>query len=224
MSDSYSILNADTVKWLDSQANNSLPNVLSGIPDMTEINYNVIEDYVKWCRRLLTTLFKKTNPYCYVILIQTDRKIDGMWLDKSTMINNIATDAGWNLLWHKIVLNRPVESANLHRPTYSHMLCYGVHSAPGNGLPDVIEGSERLYNNGSSINAVKLALTFLSQKQHIWSKYNKKSHWDIVDPFLGRGTVMFYAVRDHGFRVLGIDIDPDQVKFSKELMLKIKDQ
>ena len=128
----------------------SINNIVSGIPDLDETQFESLDEYNKWFSSIVELLLVKTNPYGYVILCQTDRKINGCWYDKSTIINMIAMKMGWKLLWHKIVLNRPVGSANLHRPTYSHLVCYSKYGRPGNGLPDVIDYGKRWYSNASS--------------------------------------------------------------------------
>jgi len=216
----YEVLTADSLLWLSAQPDGSVSNVVSGLPDIEELGMTDMDEYVEWFNAALSLLFSKTGPHGYIILIQTDRKRDGRWLDKSTMVNNSADEHGWNLLWHKIILTRPVESANLHRPTYSHFLCYSQLSKPGNGLPDVIEGGSRWYKNGTPVNAARFAVDFLLEKRGEWEGkgwQSPSSTWDIVDPFVGQGTVMYYGVMA-GLSVLGIDIDPDQTRATRDML------
>ena len=212
------LLTADSLEWLKQKRDQSITNILSGIPDMEEIGETDISSYTRWVERVVKLLFQKTQPKGYVILIQTDRKIAGQWLDKSTVINNVASRSRWRLLWHKIVLNRPVGSANLHRPTYSHMLCYSQLSKPGNAIPDVIYAGDRWYKNGTPVEAVKLAISFLLEKENQWSNEGSDS-FDIVDPFVGQGTILYYA-REAGLSALGIDIDPDQILETRRNLLE----
>lgn len=213
----WDLICQDSLLWLKRQKNHSINNILSGIPDMDELDINDIQLYKNWIEMTVDLLFQKTSEVGYIILIQTDRKVGGQWIDKSTIINNIAQKNQSRLLWHKIVLNRPVGSANLHRPTYSHMLCYSRFSKPGNGLPDVIESGGRLYKNGTPINAVKMSIDYLLSKRSEWNRNN--DNYDIVDPFVGQGTVVYYAIKN-GLSALGIDIDPEQIKISYDLINK----
>ena len=84
------------------------------------------------------TYYQKLDPAGYAIFIQTDRKFEGEWIDKSFILSNIAFKHGFKLVWHKIVLHREVGRIDLHRPCYAHMLCYTRTGKPGAAFNDVI--------------------------------------------------------------------------------------
>lgn len=211
---SYNLINADSLKWLQDIDDYYINNIVSGIPDLDETSFKSLNEYDKWFSNIVKLLFAKTNPYGYIILCQTDRKINGCWYDKSSVIHMIANEMNWKLMWHKIVLNRPVGSANLHRPTYSHLVCFSKYGRPGNGLPDVIEYGERWYSNATPTNVAKIAMKFLGNKIADSNKFNKKSY-DIIDPFVGHGTIPYYAIINN-MTVLGIDIDQNQLDITNK--------
>jgi DNA modification methylase len=201
---SRKVIHADALDWLDKQRDSSIPNIFTGIPDMDEVNLS-FEDYVKFFTDCVDKIFSKAHPDGYTIFVQTDRKINRSWFDKSALITSISKEYGFKMVWHKIVLLRDADSTDLHRPTYSHMLGYTKTASTGSATPDVILPSARLYKNGTPMAAVERGIEFIS-------KYSK-SPKVVVDPFVGRGTVLAVANK-YGLDAVGVDIDEDQVKFA----------
>jgi hypothetical protein len=190
----------DALVWLKDQSA-PLPNVLTGIPDINELNPEV--DYTTFFEHAAGLIFDRMADDGYAIFIQTDRKVNRTWISKSTMLINLGTLRGFKLCWHKIVLNRNVGQRDLFRPTYSHMLCFSKTGTSGAATPDVLPVSQRIYNNASPVEAVIHAVEFIK-------RYTKTAHV-IIDPFVGQGTVPAIANRYH-FQTIGIDIDPSQVE------------
>jgi len=201
---SKEIICADAVKWLESKPDQSIPNIITGICDQDEVQMDM-KKYIHFFEKVATLIFCKLDPRGYAILIQTDRKYQKQWIDKSAILTPIAQKLGLKLVWHKIVLHRDVGGTDLHRPTYAHMLCYTVEGTSGAATPDVIPVSKRIYKNGTPIEAATVAVEFVA-------RYTKSSHL-VVDPFVGRGTIPFVATAQ-GLDAIGIDIDPEQVKLA----------
>jgi len=208
---SRKIICTDSLKWLQQQPDNSLPNVVTGICDHDEMEGYTMEQYQEFFVSVADLIFKKMKHGCYAIFIQTDRKWQRQWLDKSFVLTGLAREHGFKTIWHKIVLHRPVGSTHLQRPTYAHMLCYSIDGTTGAGTPDVLDNkSGKLYSNGTPINAAKAALEFVN-------RYSKVK--DVIDPFVGQGTIA--AIGENlGLHVLGIDIDQEQCKKAQALQFK----
>lgn len=215
----FKVIKADSVKWLKSQPDHSIKNVITGMPDLNEIKSTLksknpadqIEEYVKFFENVAGLIFQKVDPKGYCIFIQTDRKYNRQWLDKSFLLTKQAYAHGLRLLWHKIVLVRNVGKSDLFRPTYSHFLCYSIKGAPGAAFPDVLPVSGKLYSNGAPYEVAMKAAEFIA-------KQNKTtSGKSVVDPFVGRGTFGVAAL-EHGLDFLGIDIDPKQVEKTKNIL------
>jgi DNA modification methylase len=202
------IIVADSLEWLKNY-NKTLPNVITGICDLDETNMKM-DDYLVFFKNIATLIFKKLDKNGYAIFTQTDRKYNKEWIDKSAILTNIALNLGLKMVWHKIILNRGVNKTDLFRPTYSHILCYTYNGTSGAATADVLDISERLYKNATPIKAAELCLEFVK-------KYNKKST-DIIDPFVGYGTIVALANKMK-MNAIGIDIDPKQAK--KAELLKI---
>ena len=204
------IICADAFDWLNKQPNHSLDTVVTGIPDLDELenlqSKNITkEQYIHFFKDAVDLVFKKIRPDEYAILMQTDRKWQGEWIDKSFLANTVAQAHGMKLLWHKVIQNR--EGVYLQRPTYTHLMAFSKLGTPGEAFPDIVSCGQHLYKNGTSPNATCYVMNFL----------NKKGIKNIVDPFVGRGTIPFIAKL---FKIdcLGVDIDPEQCEYARNLI------
>ncbi len=202
---SITIICDDALNWLKQQKNRSMGNFLTGICDMDEMGNVSIKNYLSFLNKVVSLIFQKLDDDGYAIFIQTDRKYNRSWIDKSYLISKIADDYGLKMIWHKIVLHRAVNSTDTYRPTYAHMLCYSKNGTTGSATPDVIDVSKKLYKNGTPILAAYKAVEFIST-------YSK--HRLIVDPFVGRGMITAMA-KMMGLDSIGIDIDKEQCKLAE---------
>ena len=197
-----SILCCDALEWLTQQSSNGIENIITGIPDAYELKNTETGEYIDFFQTAAQLIFTRVAEDGYAIFIQTDRKKNKTWISKSTILITAAHALGFKLVWHKIILNRDLGATDLFRPTYAHMLCFTKTGTSGAATPDVLPVSTRIYANATPIDAVIHAVDFIK-------KYIKKQG-EIVDPFMGRGTVAVVANK-YGFRVRGVDNDPEQV-------------
>jgi hypothetical protein len=204
---SREIVVADSLEYLKKVS--SLPNVVTGICDQNETDMSMPQ-YLQFFKDIASLIFTKLDKSGYAIFIQTDRKHDREWMDKSYMLTELAYSHGLKMVWHKIVLHRPLGSTNLYRPCYAHMLCYTYTGKPGAAFSDVLPVSEKLYENGTPLGAAEAAVKFI--------KDNNKKSTLIVDPFVGRGTVVAIANR-FGLDAIGIDIDPKQAAMAQTYVI-----
>ena len=168
-----------------------------------------IDSYLVFLQDILNGIFSKLQNGCYAIFIQTDRKYQRSWIDKSYIITNVAQKYKLKMVWHKIVLHRDVNSTDLHRPTYGHVLCYTRDGTTGAATPDVIPVSKKLYKNGTPPEAGRRALEFVKRYSSIST---------VIDPFVGQGTILVIA-KELGLNSIGIDIDPEQCEKAKKILL-----
>jgi len=194
----------DASNWLDKQT--SIPNVVTGICDLDEMPGYDMDQYLDFFASIVNMVFQKLENGCYAIFIQTDRKYQKRWIDKSYIITDIARTYGIKMIWHKIVLHRDVDATDLHRPTYAHVLCYSRDGTTGIATPDVIPVSKKAYKNATPPEAAERSLEFVAKYSTV-----KK----VVDPFVGRGTIPLIA-RSLGLSSIGIDIDPAQCAIAKK--------
>lgn len=203
---SVEIICDDALNWLKKQKNNTVGNFLTGICDLDEMGGISMEKYLNFLNKVVNLIFEKLHDDGYAIFIQTDRKYNRSWIDKSYLISKIAHTHGLKMIWHKIVLHRSVNATDTYRPTYAHMLCYSKNGTTGSATPDVIDVSKKLYKNGTPIVAGYKAVEFINQ-------YSKNKL--IVDPFVGRGVITGLA-RLFGIPSIGIDISSSQCELAKD--------
>lgn len=205
------IICADAFDWLKEQPDYSLDTIVTGIPDLDELeglndtsNKITKEQYISFFKDAVELVLKKIRPDEYAILMQTDRKWKGEWVDKSFLANTVAQKMNAKLLWHKIIKNR--DGVYLQRPTYTHLMAFSREGTPGEAFPDIVSCGQHLYKNGTSPNATCYVMNLL----------NKKGIENIIDPFVGRGTIPFIA-QLFKIKCLGIDIDPEQCDYARKL-------
>jgi len=203
------IIHDDSLNWLKNQPDETVPNFITGICDLDETSMEM-EKYLAICKEVTGLILRKLHPKGYAIFIQTDRKYQRQWIDKSFLISQIAADLGLKMIWHKIVLQREPDRTDLHRPTYSHMLCYSREGTTGAATPDVLPVGKKLYKNATPLNAAETAVQFVK-------RYNK-ANTAVVDPFTGYGTIPAMANK-HGLKAVGIDLDPEMVSKAETLTL-----
>ena len=205
----YKIICADSLSWLSEKENGSLGSFITGLPDMNEVSMN-LEDYIIFFRKCAKLIFDKMSKKGYAIFIQTDRKADGIWFDKSYHLTNVAYECNVKLMWHKIVLQRDVGHCYLQRPTYSHILCYSYMNKPGKCFTDVLPVGIKEYENATPQNASEATAEFLSH-------FNDIKQTIIYDPFVGRGTTGLSVIK-RGMNFIGIDIDKKQCEICEEYL------
>lgn len=197
------VICADSFEWLP--ANRNQGSVVTSLPDASEIGIEDLDEYEKWVRRAATECFLSASEGCPVIFVQTDRRKGGRQFSKSNLLQNVAKENGWVLVWHKIELSQEIGKANLYRPTFRHMLCFGNGKVTaGQATPDVIPVSRRLCPMAFGFEAGKVAVEFCM-------RYAKR----ICDPFCGHGTVLHVA-ESLGADSVGVDIDQKVCEVAKK--------
>lgn len=208
----FDIICADALKWLSKQGDGTIPNIVSGIPDLDEVKLSQSR-YLKFFENAVNLIFRKIHSKGYVLFMMTDRKYQKTWIDKSYQIQKIAEKHDIPLRWHKIILLRPVNSTHIQRPTYQHYLCFSYESGPGEATPDVMICGQKIYKNASCPNGTKHAIEFITK----YSPFDK-----VVDPFVGRGTTLIEAQKQGRLDGIGIDLDRKQCSLARQALgLKI---
>lgn len=200
------IVCADALKWLEAQPDDSLGHILTALPDMNDVGMPPAK-YDAWFERACKLCLRKASPTAYVVFCQTDRKVDGTWFDKSAVVNRAAREVRTPLRWHKIVVRR--DGVDLHRPTYSHLLCFSHKGRPGSGTPDVLPCGPVVYRDGMGLNTVAFVMRFFAGSKHT----------TVVDPFVGRGTVAAGA-NAFGYDAVGVDLSKAQCAHARQLTLR----
>lgn len=213
----FNVLCQDSLAWLSEQEDHSVPNFITGIPDLNELGKDQsLDTYLPFFKNAAGLMFQKVMRNGYCIFVQTDRKYDGQLVDKSYLLTNMAYKYGLKLLWHKIVCQRDVGKTDLFRPTYSHFLCYSYDGTPGAAFEDVLPVGGKIYENATPYNASEKAAQFIA-KQTKKQKKSSKVPYDVVDCFVGQGTIGVSCL-NAGLSFLGIDLDKKQCDITKDTL------
>lgn len=186
---------ADATDWLTGRRGEG-PVVVS-LPDAREVGLSIDEwrpQFVYWAKLCLIA----ASGAC--VFVQTDRKHDGQLESKAGVLLAAANQMQIPLVWHKIALRKPVNSTDLHRPTYSHILAFG-ECRPGRAWPDVIEHGERSWPNGTGWNVATRIVKWLAEVA---------PDGPLINPFCGEGTFL-RAATTVGRTAIGCDLDPQRV-------------
>lgn len=201
---------ADADGWLE-ETRRALPKtgrgyaIVAVLPDAEEVSMKQ-QAWALWFARMIGTVFYAARR-APVVLALTDRRVDGAWVDKSTLVD-LARPLSPRapLVLHRIALRRPVGVVDLKRPTYTHVLAY--NGRPGIRTPDVFDGGPPLWRNGVGVHTARAVAGWLSQQDID----------GVLNPFCGHGTLLA-ACAEVGLPGLGCDTDPIRVEIARALDL-----
>jgi hypothetical protein len=195
---------ADALEWLP--AHPGIGPIVTSLPDADETTLPVAQ-WAGWFHEAALACLRAVPPLAPCIFYQTDRKAGGQLHSKAALLFAAAAEAGARVLWHRIVLRRPVGAVDLHRPGYSHLIAFSRHGRPGQATPDVLERGPMVYANAMGLNAALAAVRFAAATP---------GSETICDPFCGRGTVPAVA-EAFGLSAIGVDLDPIQCEAARRL-------
>lgn len=200
----------DARSWLLAQrgryVSKGRTGVVAVLPDAAEIDATQ-DEWAAW--------FTSTAFACFVAagdgpvaFVQTDRRVDGRWISKPTMIDRAAADAPVprTLTLHTIIMRRQPGQMDLKRPTYSHLLAYG--GKPGNRAPDIIAGGRPIWRNGVGVEAAYAVADWMAQQDVD----------RVLNPCCGHGTLLA-AIEQRGVDVYGCDVDPERADIARTLTI-----
>lgn len=204
------ILCADSLVWLPDHPDQGA--IVTSLPEVSELPHVPFEEYGSWLAQAARLCFGSLSEDCPIVFLQTDRKHDGRWLDKSFALSAVAEECGYWMLWHKIELRGKPGTMDWRRPGFRHVLAYGRgKTRPGDATPDIIPPSQPLYADGvgklAAEEAVRLCLLTNNAPR-------------ILDPFCGQGTFLAAAQRLGAKDITGIDISVEQCRLARDASYK----
>ena len=150
------VLCADATAWLSITDEPLAGSVFTSMPDISELSgmfkgslMDSTRSYEMWFTNTAYSIMSRLRNNEYAIFLQSDvRVIDNRsndvlhWVDKGKLCSVAADKAGCNMMWHKLTLNTKIDKKSVHRPSYSHLVCYGKntsYNAADFAVPDVVE-------------------------------------------------------------------------------------
>eukprot|EP00439_Symbiodinium_sp_Y106_P068053 s108_g11.t1 len=195
----------DALPWLRSARLPPCSGVLTGVPDIHELDSKLsIEGYIEWFQTVVKLVLEAIPENGRAIFMQTDVKVtrDGQhgrnasggsywqWLDKAHLALQAASQVPRaRLLWHRVVFSGKLQAGGRSgfSAGYTHYLCFATgdteEALDRGAFPDVIRKGLSTWTSGSGAHAVQLACSYLKAQGIL----------TVVDPFCGEGSVLAIA-------------------------------
>ena len=197
----------DVMEEIDDR---SVDLVFTSPPDISQTNFGTAIGFYKSFQQKACSVFARiVKDDGFILIAQTDRKINGEILPNHITYYNAMIDNGWKLKDYKIVVrNHPVEKRDMYTFNYQHCLIFtktGTIKRAGDYLRSIMvyethkmkgfKGPMQLHMWNE--NFIELMLDYLT-------KENDK----VADPFAGSGVVP-YVARQMNRQYLGVELDED---------------
>ncbi len=203
----------DGVAWLaEVEARGGLPDdhaLVTSLPDSSELRLD-FEIWQRWFRETAALACRATSSRAVTIFFQTDVKREGVWVDKSFLIQLGAQQAGSHLLWHKIVCRAPAGIATYGRPSYAHLVCFSreLRLDPKQASCDVLPRlGEMTWARAMGFAACEATCQFLLAQTACRS---------VVDPFCGVGSMLAVA-NGYGLAAVGVELSGKRAERARTL-------
>lgn len=176
-------INDDCFNVLPSIKDRSIDLVFSGIPDMTQIENKVdIEKYIDFIKKSVNEFCRIVTEHGFIIMMQTDRKLNGTIFPKQDYIKKFMADNDLKLYQHKIYVKNKIDKKNLYQLNYCNVLVFTrkgkiKQQNLSSFLQDVFVYEYDSFGTFDS-NFVNLVLEVFTEEGDI-----------VLDPFAGSGTV-----------------------------------
>ncbi len=180
---------ADAMDWLAARGPLPACSFVSSLPDVSETGRSFAHwraFFVDAAARVCQAL----TPDGLAIFMQTDRRVDGRWIDKSALVAEGAARASAELLCRKVICRRPPGSCSSAGASFSNLLVYGRGRVLDPALPDLIP--DVLVDPGPSTWVRGVGRDACSAAVRLVLRY-APSTTTIVDPFCGEGMTLAVA-------------------------------
>lgn len=203
---------ADAITWL---AGHPLPEhaaIVTSLPNVDEFSHRDVDRWREWFVAAAEQVLRSVPPAGAAVFFQTDIRHEGVWIDKSFLVQQAAERASVPLLWHKIALRAPVGTNTNERPGYAHLLCFSreLRHERSNATPDVLERlGEMTWSRAIGLEVARHVVAWL--RDHAAARV-------IVDPFCGVGTVLAVA-GELALDSIGVERNPGRAERARSLSL-----
>ena len=197
----------DVMRELDDR---SVDLVFTSPPDISQTDFdNDIAAYKDFQRKACCSFSRITKDDGFVLIAQTDRKINGEILSNHITYYNAMTDYGWKLKDYKIVVrNHPVEKRDMYTFNYQHCLIFtkkGTIKRAGDYLKSImVYDTHKMKGFKGPMQLHMWNEKFIELMLEYLSKENDK----VLDPFAGSGVVPYVAKRMNR-QYLACELDED---------------
>jgi hypothetical protein len=204
---------ADGVAWLrqalDGAELGPQHAIVTSLPDSSELRLP-FDAWQTWFADTAELACRATHEQAVTVFFQTDVKRDGVWIDKSFLVQQGAQRAGVSLLFHKIVCRAPAGKVTFGRPAYAHLLCFSrkLRLSSAQSSPDVLpQLGAMTWARAMGIAACEATAQLLIA--HTECKI-------VVDPFCGLGSMLAVA-NGYGLDAIGVELTAKRAARAREL-------
>ncbi|MFT4840898.1 MAG: hypothetical protein ACI8UD_000692 [Planctomycetota bacterium] len=198
MSSTREVYEADAIAWLEQQELAADAAFVTSLPNVDEFQHQNLARWRTWFVDAAALVMNKTPVESAAVFFQTDIKQDGVWIDKSFLLQQAAERSRSALIWHKTVLRAPIGTTTNARPGYAHLLCFApkLRSHDGNATADVLpQLGSMAWPRAMGNDVATFAISWL--RDHAAAR-------TIVAPFCGTGTALAVANK-LGLHAIGIE-------------------
>ena len=184
--------------------------VFTSPPDISQTDFgNNIDAYKRFQQRACKSFSRMAKDDGFVLIAQTDRKINGQILPNHITYYNAMVEYGWKLKDYKIVVrNHPVEKRDMYTFNYQHCLIFtrtGTIKRAGDFLKGImVYETQKMKGFSGPLQLHMWNENFIELMLDYLTKENDK----VVDPFAGSGVVP-YVAKGKNRQWLGVELDED---------------
>ncbi|MCX4247585.1 DNA methyltransferase [Paraliomyxa miuraensis] len=202
----------DGVQWLHRAELGPEHALVTSLPDVSELPALGLPAWRTWFLETATLVCSRVDPRAVAVFYQTDIKHDGRWIDKASLVQRAAEDAGLSCLWHKIVCRVAPGHTTFGRPAYGHWLAFSkeLRLPASASTPDVLPLLGGMtWARAMPMSAAAATCRFLVE--HTTCRV-------VVDPFCGHGTILAVA-NAQGLDGIGVELSSKRVRKAQRLVL-----
>jgi hypothetical protein len=198
------------VSALDATAMQGV-SIVSSLPDVSEVGLSFAR-WQTWFVDVTAQLMRAVLPGALLVLVQTDTRKDGAWVDKAGLVSRGIIDGGGMLLEKRIILRKELDDLqpSTARAAFQTMLVAGRAplSVPS-ALPDVIvEAGHTTWNRGLGHKTTWACLSVVLR--------HASAPTTILDPFCGEGLLLAQA-NARGLRAIGVERNQKRAKAAVQM-------
>lgn len=196
----------DAFPGLAQIPDSSVDLVFTSMPDLsqTEFGKNQIDLYQGFQKKACEEISRITKPEGFIVLCQTDRKVNGGILANHVHYFNCMNVLGWDLKDEKIVVRNKVGQRSLYHLSYQYYGAFskkGTFKRAGEYLRDIIVDTQEETVPGQS--------TWSQDFCQLVIETLCPAGGTVVDPFAAAGPVLF-AAKNLGRRWWGAELVPER--------------
>ena len=197
----------EVMKEIDDK---SVDLVFTSPPDISQTQYNTdIKNYQVFQRIATTSFSRIVKNEGFVLIAQTDRKINGEILTNHITYYQSMVELGWKLKDYKIIVrNYPVDKRDMYTFNYQHCLIFtkkGTIKRSGDFLKNImIYDTKKMKGFSGPLQLHMWNENFIELMLEYLTKENDK----VIDPFAGSGVVPYVAKRMNR-QYLGCEINKE---------------